>query len=256
MAQSNAARNNPSMNTIKLGLCGTAAVLLALLLIMEQGATKKLRAESQALRQQLAQQGDLSQENQRLSNHLAQASAPAALPEDQLRELLRLRGEVALLRRQKSEFEMGQAANPPLRAGSSNQENNAASQASPDYLPKESLAFAGYGNPDSAVRSGLWANTTQDGKTILAGFSPERQEEWLKLHKTPEGVAAQIARCPVGANMSKVKGFRILNKQTPSESEAYYTVYVEGLDLTFKEKYKRIDSEWKFDGEVAPDWNP
>jgi hypothetical protein len=178
------------------------------------------------------------------------------LPEDQLRDLLRLRGEVALLRRQKSEFEMAQAANSPLRAGSSNQENNAASQASPDYLPKESLAFAGYDNPDSAMRSGLWANTTQDGKTILAGFSPERQEEWLKLHKTPEGVAAQIARCPVGANMSKVKGFRILNKQTPSESEAYYTVYVEGLDLTFKEKYKRIDSEWKFDGEVAPDWNP
>jgi hypothetical protein len=50
MEQSNAARNNASMNTIKLGLCGTAAVLLALLLIMEQGATKKLRAESLALR--------------------------------------------------------------------------------------------------------------------------------------------------------------------------------------------------------------
>lgn len=244
------------MKTIKLGLGAAAVAALAMLLIIEHGATKKLRQESQALRQQLAQSGDLSQENQRLSNLLAQASAPAALPEDQLRELLRLRGEAALLRRQQSEFETAQTTNPSLRAQPSNQDNNAASQPSPDYLPKASLAFVGYENPDSAMRSGLWANTTLDGKTILAGFSPERQEEWLKLHKTPEGVAAQIARCPVGANMSKVKGFRILNKQTPSESEAYYTVYVEGLDITFKEKYKRIDSEWKFDGEVSPDWNP
>jgi hypothetical protein len=253
MEQSNAARNNPSMKTIKLGLGGVAAALLALLLIMEHGATKKLREESQALRQQLAQRGELNQVDQRRSNLVAQASDPAALLEDQLRELLRLRGEVTLLRRQKSELEMGQAAIPPSRAGSSNQETNAASPPSPDYLPKESLAFVGYGNPDSAVRSGLWANTTLDGKTILAGFSPDRQEEWLKSHKTPEGVAAQIARCAVGANMSKVKGFRILSKQTPSESEAYYTVYVEGLDITFKEKFKRIDSEWKFDGELPPD---
>ena len=240
------------MKTIKLGLGGAAAALLALFLVMEHGATKRLREESQALRQQLAQSAGLSQENQRLSNRLAQASAPAALPEDQRRELLRLRGEVALLRRQKSEFEMAQAANPPLRTASSNQENNAASQPSPDYFPKASLAFAGYDNPDSAMRSGLWANTTLDGKTILAGFSPEQQDEWLKLHKTPEGVAAQIARCPVGANMSKVTGFRILSKQTPSESVAYYTVYVEGLDITFKERFTRIGSEWKFDGELNP----
>ena len=240
------------MKTIKLGLGAVAAAFLALFLVMEHGATKRLREESQALRQQLAQWGDRSQENHRLSNHLAQASASAALPEDQLRELLRLRGEAALLRRQQSEFEMAQVANPLLRAGSSNQETNVASQPSPDYLPKESLAYAGYENPDSAMRSGLWANTTLDGKTILAGFSPDRQEEWLKAHKTPEGVAAQIARCPVGANMSKVKGFRILSKQTPSESEAYYTVYVEGLDITFKERYTRIGSEWKFDGELNP----
>lgn len=235
------------MNTIKFGLCAVSAAVLGTFLIMEHRATKTLSAENLALQQQFAERDDPRQENQRLSNLLAQASAPAALPEDQLRELLRLRGEAALLRRQKMEVEMVQAVN---------QDHNAASQSSPDYLPKESLAFAGYTNPDSAIRSGLWANTTLDGKTILAGFSPERQEEWLKLHKTPEGVAAQIARCPVGANMSKVKGFRILNKQTPSESEAYYTVYVEGLDLAFKAKYKRIDSEWKFDGEFNADSNP
>ena len=245
------------MKTIKLGLGGVAAALLAMLLIMEHGATKKLRQESQVLRQQLAQSGGLSQENQRLSNLLAQASAPASpLPEDQLRELLRLRGQASLLRRQQSGFQTVQTANPSLRAGSSNQENNAASQPAPDYLPKASLAFVGYDNPDSAIRSGLWAYTTLDGKTILASFSPERQEEWLKAHKTPEGVAAQVARCPVGANMDKVKGFRILGKQTPSDSVAYYTVYVEGLDITFKEKFKRIGSEWKSDGEFKPDFNP
>ena len=73
------------MKIIKLGLGGAAAALLALFLVMEHGATKGLREESQALRQQLAQSGGLSQENQRLSNRLAQASAPAALPEDQRR---------------------------------------------------------------------------------------------------------------------------------------------------------------------------
>lgn len=59
---------------------------------------RQAREENQALRQQIA---GLAADNQSLSNRLQQqAAGPSALPGEQFRELLRLRGEVGMLRQQ------------------------------------------------------------------------------------------------------------------------------------------------------------
>ena len=88
------------MSIIKLGLSGTAVAALALLLIRDHRTTQELRRENQILRQQMTQYAGLRQANQPLPGPQAQAGDPAALPEDQFRELLKLRGEVGRLRQQ------------------------------------------------------------------------------------------------------------------------------------------------------------
>jgi RNA polymerase sigma factor (sigma-70 family) len=61
----------------------------------------KLREENDSFRQQIAQ---LQVDNQSLSNFAAQAKNPASLPGDQFDELLRLRGEVGVLRQKTNEL--------------------------------------------------------------------------------------------------------------------------------------------------------
>jgi hypothetical protein len=73
-------------------------------LVMQNQAQEKLRQENADLHQQLDQIGALQAENERLSNQLAQASAPQ-LSQDQTRELVKLRNEVAFLRNQKSKLQ-------------------------------------------------------------------------------------------------------------------------------------------------------
>ena len=89
----------------------------------------------------------LAAENERLSNLVARASQSRSLSEDQLRELLRLRGEVGALRQQGKELETARRAAGSRSAG--NQLSSQASRSRPLRLPRiigprDSWAFAGY----------------------------------------------------------------------------------------------------------------
>jgi TolA-binding protein len=65
-------------------------------LVMQNQAQSALRQENAALKAQADQGAALQAENDRLSNQLAQASSQ--LSPDQMRELVKLRGEVGVLR--------------------------------------------------------------------------------------------------------------------------------------------------------------
>ena len=91
----------------------TAALIvagLATLVVYERQTNTKLRDENRVLREQVVQIEELRAENQRLSR--AGSSAANGLSEQQSRELLRLRGQVGVLRRQLSEYGKG-AGNAP-----------------------------------------------------------------------------------------------------------------------------------------------
>ena len=162
------------MSIIKLGLSGAAVVALAILLIMDHKATQDLRRENQLLRQQIAQHADLRQADQPLPGPQAQAGDPAALPEDQFRELLKLRGEVGRLRQQ-AQPENRRSGSVPTRS-SVNPTPPLAQPLNVD-LPKESWAFAGHADPQSAFQSFLWASTTRDARKMLESMIPEAKEE-------------------------------------------------------------------------------
>src|SRR5262249_31342919 len=69
----------------------------AMLLYQSQS---KLRQNNQSLKQQIDGLVQVTMENERLSNLVAQAREVRAIPTNELSELLKLRGEVGSLRRQ------------------------------------------------------------------------------------------------------------------------------------------------------------
>jgi hypothetical protein len=208
--------------------------------VLEHRATARLRERNRALLQDVEQLARVSDEYRRLSNLLFRASSPTS-PDAQMRELLRLRGEVGVLRQQTNELAKVQTQNHQLRSGT-NLPARDPSQPAPDYLPRESWAFAGYADPDSALQSCLWAWSIGDPKAVVASFTPAHRAHWG--FKPDEEIAAQLAR-----NLRNTKGFRILERKTVSDSEFRLTVSDAGAKQKVGFCYKRIGSEWKFDGE-------
>ncbi|HEY1790235.1 MAG TPA: sigma-70 family RNA polymerase sigma factor [Verrucomicrobiae bacterium] len=91
------------MITTKLKLaCSALAVAgAAAAFAVQQHSQNKMRAENESLRQQITQ---LQADNENVSNRLAEAGDTQKLSDDQFNELLRLRGEVGMLRQQTNEL--------------------------------------------------------------------------------------------------------------------------------------------------------
>ena len=104
-----------NMTTLKLGVLGAIVVggVVTPLAIQHQSLVKQ-REENQALRRQVEQMAQLERENDPLSNLVVRAHSAAS--DDQLRELLRLRGEVGMRRSQTNELERLRNENRRLQA--------------------------------------------------------------------------------------------------------------------------------------------
>ena len=87
---------------LKLGISALVVAGATTALVVQHQAQEKLRTENESLTQQLAQ---LKTDKEKPSNQPATTGDSQKLPDEQFNELLRLRGEVGVLRRQKSELE-------------------------------------------------------------------------------------------------------------------------------------------------------
>jgi RNA polymerase sigma factor (sigma-70 family) len=103
------------MTATKLKLAFSAIVVAgaATAFVHQQQTQNKLRAQNESLQQQIAQ---LQTDNGNFSNRLANISGSKKLSEEQFNELLKLRGEVGVLRRQLDELEKVREENQRLRA--------------------------------------------------------------------------------------------------------------------------------------------
>jgi len=98
------------MTKVKAGILG--AVLLGSIatpLVVHHQAEVKMRAKDEQLRQANEQLTQVAAENERLSNLLARSSSD--VPQSQVNDLLRLRGEVGSLKRQLAEAQKGAQRN-------------------------------------------------------------------------------------------------------------------------------------------------
>jgi hypothetical protein len=142
-----------NMTTLKLGVVGAIVVggVVTPLAIQHQSLVKQ-REENQTLRQQVEQMATLETENDRLSNFVVRAHSAAS--DDQLRELLRLRGEVGMLRSQTNQLELLRNENRRLQA----------SLAKPGPKPEEKEV-----DPGSAERVTAIAKMN-DAKLLMLGL--------------------------------------------------------------------------------------
>jgi RNA polymerase sigma factor (sigma-70 family) len=90
-----------TMTKLKLAFSAIFVAGATTALVVQHQAQEKLRAENESLTQQIAQ---LQTDNANFSNQLANAGDSKKLADDQFNELLKLRGEVGILRRQVSEL--------------------------------------------------------------------------------------------------------------------------------------------------------
>lgn len=226
---------------------------------MERWAQLKWRQKDEPLRQQASRLAQLSAENNSLSN-LVVLTGGSSLSDDQFRELLRLRGEIAQLRRTVSEIDEIRAKNQHLLEA---QTNKAEQAAAPDpstvlaYWPKTQLAPAGYGDPASALQTVLWAMSRGDPNALAAGVTPDARsaltrEKWFE-HGPP---AAELATSTkyIADSLSPSSGFYVVGQNMASTNQAILNVYFEGEGKTRSFAMKKIGDEWRFDNLDSGVW--
>lgn len=104
-----------SMTKLQGGVIAAITVALSIPLVVQYQSRTRLQDENQTLRAQVEEIAVLSEENKRLSNLVAQAKRQPApsTNNEQFRELMKLRGEVAVLRKTANEaVEAAEAAKP------------------------------------------------------------------------------------------------------------------------------------------------
>jgi RNA polymerase sigma factor (sigma-70 family) len=125
-----------TMAKLKLGIGALVVAGAATTLVVQHKAQTKLRDEGESLRQQIAQ---LQANNESLSNRLAAAdakpSSSQSLPNEQFNELLKLRGEVGVLRRQVDE--VGKLREENQRLGSALKQAGSVTGSKPATHPTE-----------------------------------------------------------------------------------------------------------------------
>ena len=220
-------------------------------LVLQQQS--KLRAENDSLHKQIEQLAQVQTDNDRLSNSLAEAASSQKLASNQLSELLRLRGEVAGLRGQTNEFKKLEAENQRLRssfAARTAAKSSSQTATTEEAVPKESWAFVGYADPESAFQSTVWAMSHGDVKTFLSSLSPNAPEFREAQGKTEDEISAKWAR-----EFDPVTGFRIIDKEAVSNDEVILTVHARGIDDVGKFRVQRVGNDWKLAGPVKGDRN-
>lgn len=213
---------------------------------LEHRIRLRLGKEHQTLEKQLGQMAELVARNGQLSNLVNQRKAPQSLPNDQLRELLRLRGQIGMLRQQTNELEAVRAENRQARAALETTVKNQAARtvATADYWPQDSWTFAGYGSPDAAFQTSLWAANNGDLKALATSATGEMQKTIENSLGGKSDAEAQIKA------MDEVIGFksvRILNREFQGNDTAVLTAEIEHQSgtRTIKLLMKKIGNEWK-----------
>lgn len=238
-----------------------AVVLIGLVtgLVLEHQTRQQLREEQQALQQQLDRVTELLAAYERQASLPVAASPPPSLVSpviDPSTELVRLRTELSALRQLTNEWERARNENTQAHAAL---DGYVASEATPkpvataDFWPRDSWSFAGFGTPDEALRSSLWASYNGDLKALLDSTTGEFQQE---MQKKFEAESADKASIELMDEVGNFKSVQVLNRDLQSEDTAVLTTSLDVGDgtQTMKLVLKKVGNDWKVAG-MSPGGN-
>lgn len=224
------------------------------------------------LRERAGRLTGLSAENHRLSRLAEQAKGPS-LSDQRLREVLRLRGEIGLLRRMAGEAAQLRAMNQQLEAARTNPSREL-SAPPPDAVilarwPKGQLAFAGYADPAAALETALCAMSRGDANLLAASVTPEAKrtmtrEDWVGAEHGPAADEIAASTRNIADSLSPSGAFYLVGQKLTGEDQAILDVYFDAEGKTRKFALEKIGAEWKLkamgaaggeDGDLgAPVW--
>jgi RNA polymerase sigma factor (sigma-70 family) len=200
--------------------------------IYQARQTSHLRGQVQTLRQQqspLAEQlQQLTRERDEATNRLAQEAHSA--------ELLRLRGEVGMLRQRTNELQskVSQAAHPlPEQT----------------HFPKDAWAFAGYATPEAAFQSTMWAKASGDVNTFLSSQTAQVKSE-LETNYV-KGETDEDKSAFLKSSCLQFKGFQLLNEIPIGDDQVMLQTRMDIADGTNTHKFydiavmKNVDGQWR-----------
>jgi hypothetical protein len=234
-------------------VCAATIIALSLGLIAAHQHRIRLREDHLALERQVEEMARMVAAKTQLSNLLAHARSRPALTADESLELLRLRGQVGVLRPQianlpriRDENRQAHVALESIRRG----ENPPKSSATADYWPQDSWAFKGYATPDASLQTSLWASSNGDVKALLAAATGRMKEV---IEADLGGKSATEASVKMMDEVMGMKSVRVINREPRGDDTTILTVEFEGHPDTHTEKIemKKIGNDWKISGPVS-----
>jgi hypothetical protein len=212
-----------------------ASLLIAYRVRLRESEEKLLRSSEQV--------AQLAQLNVKLSNSLDGSVHSQELSEGLQREIMKLRGEVAMLRRQFSEKEKVQQS-----PASAKQDSSVA--VPPEVkIDRDAWGFAGYDSPQSALQSFVWGMKMGNLTAVIDSLEPVAQEALrAKLaDKTDLEVSAFLKD-----QVQQMQAIRLDRIKAASETETSFVLNSQDSDdgsirthdeavLTFRNH----DGQWK-----------
>jgi hypothetical protein len=169
-----------------------------------------------------------------------------------LSELLRLRGEVGRLRQQVDELNRLQAQDRRIQTGASAKRESDATSSNVEELnislPKGSWTFAGYGTPEAALQTMMWARREGDTKSLLASLAPEFVE---KANKAWGDMFEEELKSALPGKIPRVSDCTIWKKEAISDTEfrLWYRVVeqdeLRNVATAVNITAKRVGEDWK-----------
>ncbi len=243
-----AATKTIAMTTLQKTLITTTLAVVAGAGIYEAHQAAQLREQNQTLQQQQAPLAKQIQQLQRDRDEATNRMAGLLAENVQLKsgrdktELLKLRGEVGMLRQKANE--LAQLVQDLQNAGKQN-----LSVYPTNYFPMESLQFAGYATPEAAVESALWAKHVGNEKVWLDGMASDVADG--AKNKYVQGKSDDERSRFLINQTTNWMGGRILNEIPLADDEVLMPTEVEALvngatnTFTSMEVLKKIEGEWK-----------
>jgi hypothetical protein len=169
-------------------------------------------------------------------------------------ELLKLRGEVGLLRSQAAEFaRLKQELHQPEKTEQRQPPDQKPDAVAVNDFPKESWGFAGYATPDATLQTWAWAMSRGDERTMLNCLTTDGTEAmagFLTGQKTDQPIVAGIIN-----SMGNIPGYKITDNRVVSASEILVAMLITPSNPSDANKgmtmrLRKVGNEWKIAGPV------
>jgi RNA polymerase sigma factor (sigma-70 family) len=240
-----------TMTKLKLGFSALVVAGATTALVVQHQTQIKLREDNQILRQQAAQQiAQLQNDNETLSNRLATIGDSKQLAADQFDELLKLRGEVGVLRQQ-----LESQKTQTTQQSALSREAKPARLLTSAYISKDQLNNVGFDTPEAALETWCQGILSGNYDQVVSAMSAQISAATLNDPKEREGFEKASHEAALG-----LQGMQIVAKKIVDDKKADLEVltFQEGKapELGIQHMVKE-GNQWKFAGSasISPSWD-